>query len=205
MIKDFPSLKDVEQYLPKYLSGEDQKKLFAELASYPANIDKRLFSEALKSEAFLLQGDGISVVKYPPQEEGDSFQDIKALILSNTCDISTENKRPYEAYCTFAPIFSLEKYKGALKDDGHSDEAIANHIKAIKEQKITPFFYIPKVGELGECFARFDLVFSSFIDDDIVKNLVDKRIFSLSNYGFYLLLFKYSIHTNRIQERVHRD
>jgi len=205
MMQEFPSIEDIKVFLPKYLSEDDQKKLFEQLKNFPENIDKRMYSEILKTEKDVLQGDGIREIDWPPHQSGDSFQKIKALVLSNSCDISQENKRVYDSYCTFAPIFMLSKYESALIEDKHDGHKIANHLKDIREQRITPFFYIPSLQGLdGECFVRFDLVFSLPISEETVPTLVENRIFSLSNYGFYLLLFKYSIHTNRIQEKVQR-
>jgi hypothetical protein len=205
MMQDFPSIDDIKVFLPKYLSEEDQKKLFDQLKEFPTNIDKRMYSTAFDGREFLLQGDGVANIKWPPQTEGGEFINIKALVMSNTCDISEGNPRVYEAYCTFAPIFKISSYEKALIEDGHLGAKVKDHLNAIRDQKITPFFYIPKTEGLGdECFVRFDLVFSLPVPDDL-KEVLESRIFSLSNYGFYLLLFKYSIHTNRIQERVARD
>ena len=36
------------------------------------------------------------------------------------------------------------------------------------------------------------------------EELNSKRLFSLSDYGFYMLLFKLSVHFSRIQEKVNR-
>jgi|HubBroStandDraft_6_1064221.scaffolds.fasta_scaffold1761093_2 hypothetical protein len=45
---DFESFKD---FLPSYLAGPAEKKLFKELEQFPENIDKRIYTEKLKESS----------------------------------------------------------------------------------------------------------------------------------------------------------
>ena len=53
------TLDDFRTYLPKYLSGEAQENLFADLRLFPENIDKRFYSTILVDSKSLFQGDGL--------------------------------------------------------------------------------------------------------------------------------------------------
>jgi hypothetical protein len=53
-------LDDIKIYLPKYLSEEATVSLFRELASFPDNIDSRMYTIKLKDEQTIFQGDGLS-------------------------------------------------------------------------------------------------------------------------------------------------
>ncbi len=52
-------LKDIRLFLPKYLSGESEGELFSSLKSFPDNIDSRLYTDFLRNEPVIFQGDGI--------------------------------------------------------------------------------------------------------------------------------------------------
>lgn len=50
----------------------------------------------------------------------------------------------------------------------------------------------------------FDRAISLPLTEDIVKNMCGNKLFTLSNFGLYLFLFKLSVHFTRIQERIDR-
>ena len=53
------SLEEIRKYLPKYLSADVQEDLFAELKTFPDNMDQRLYTKALDGETNIFQGDGM--------------------------------------------------------------------------------------------------------------------------------------------------
>ena len=86
---------DFRAFLPKYLSTADQQDLFAELSQFPPNIDKRLYTDRLRGEPVIFQGDGLTdlpVTNLPNPRIGNArhvmvmsaanFQSI----ISSTCD-----------------------------------------------------------------------------------------------------------------------
>ena len=130
-------------YLPKYLSEESQRKIFDELENFPSNINKRFYTTKYKND--LIQGDGLDGIVVPDYE-GGNFRTAKGLLISNSCDVSKENKRLYPPYLSFAPIIDLNKWEKALLVSECGKASVLGHIKAIKEQKITPFFsYLKQV------------------------------------------------------------
>lgn len=202
---------DVKKFLPKYLSEEDIAQLFSELKAFPENLDKgQMYTQRLKDERIIFQGDGLrgfTVVDI----QGEKFYKNKSVIIfSNTCDIDTNNNRLYPSNICYAPLLGLEQYKEQLLKNGKALLSVEEHINAIKKQKITQILYLPKEytnnagGPSQDCIVFLDQInhcHSSTIERDDLPN---KRIFSLSNYGFYLFLIKISIHFTRIQEKVSR-
>lgn len=212
-MKDF--FEDLKTYLPKYLSDDNVKKLFDELQSFPNNIDGRMYTDILDNENILFQGDGFKGFPIINLPNAKVYENASVIILSNTCDIDSTNTRNFPSLICYAPIFSFDKYISQVRRDKLSKNSgdfsktetdIKNHIEAIKAQKITQIFYLPKGKGLPEdsivFFDRINNCSNHFISRD---NLKSKRLFVLSNYGFYLFLVKLSIHFTRIQEKVDRQ
>jgi hypothetical protein len=199
------SIEDVQLYLPKYLTPDSEKALFEELKNFPQNIDGRLYTSRLKNELTIFQGDGIKellVVNLPDTNVNPS----PTMILSNTCDIDPNNQRLFKSRLVYAPIFNLKKYHNMLLTASSRDQAaIDQHVESIKRQRITQVFYLPKGGQLTNdsmvFLDRINNCDNSYISRDRIKEL---RLFTLSDYGLYLFLFKLSIHFTRIAEKIDR-
>ena len=195
---------DIELFLPKYLSPENYKRLLQELDAFPNNIDKRMYTSSVESNV-LYQGDGYNSFPYVDLMHLDKgSKRVKGLILSNTCDISLENHRLYASSILYAPVVEIKKYYDILIKNGAIKEQVEEHLSAVRKQKVSSILYLPEISDLKESIVFFDRIMSidnSFIDRE---NLENNRLFSLSDYGFYLLLFKLSIHFSRIQEKVNR-
>lgn len=204
-------IEEIEKYLPQYLTAGASIKLFSELKDFPSNIDSRLYTQFLKDTPIIYQGDGLSglpSVNLPDPKIGP----VPGMILSNTCDVDESNKRFHDSRLVYATIFNLDKYKNLLirkfVDSGRkSIEDIEEHINKIRNQYISHIFYLPAIGDnvKNESMVMFDTInnlSNKHIDrDDISK----QRLFSLSDYGFYLLMYKLSIHFTRIREGVSRS
>ena len=201
------SLEEIKIYLPKYLSPESEENLFDQLKQFPENIDDRLYTNYVLEPQLIYQGDGIEgllVVNLPDTQ----IRPARGMILSNTCDVDEHNKRLFPSSLVYAPIFNLEKYqKGLLTSEILKDAGqIEDHIYAIKKQRITQIFYLPKGGALeNESIVFLDRVNScdnSFLSKVEIKDI---RLFTLSNYGLYLFIFKLSVHFTRITEGIDRS
>jgi len=199
------SLGDIEIYLPKYLSAESSKELLEGLKDFPNNIDNRLYTNYLH-DSIIYQGDGLTnmlAVNLPNSE----IKSIDGMVLSNTCDIELSNNRLFPSQIVYSPIINLEKYEAALLSamGDQNEDKIKNHITDIRKQRLTQIFFIPKFGNtLPDSIIFLDRIFN--IGNDFVdrSTLDDIRIFSLSDYGNYLFLFKLSLHFTRIQDKVDR-
>ncbi|PCJ19187.1 MAG: hypothetical protein COB02_09070 [Candidatus Cloacimonadota bacterium] len=202
---DVIDFEDLKKYLPQYLSNEAQGKLFSELKNFPTNMDGRMFTSTLEEEENWFQGDGVfnvPCIGFPDE----TVRKRNSLILSNTCDMSKENTRKFPIGVSYIPIVKLAKYEAMLLNmDGETDNTVSSHISTIKKQKFTHIFYLPKHGKLEEdSIVFFDKISNASLKYFEEMDLKKDRIFTLSDYGFYLFLFKLSIHFTRVQEKVDR-
>ena len=180
------SILDIQAYLPKYLSEENYRNLLKELDSFPNNIDQRMYTTSLPDNV-IFQG------KYR-----------SGIVLSNTCDIAPENRRLYSSSIIYAPIMDLQKYVENLQVRDIQEDVIKNHIIDIRRQAITSMLFLPSNSKMPDSIVFLDRIMS--VDNSYIprEQLKSKRLFSLSDYGFYMLLFKLSVHFSRIQEKVNR-
>ena len=201
---------DVKKYLPQYLSDFANENLFSELKNFPENLDIRLYTNFLKETESLYQGDGIRGLPHAELPSPD-IKKVYGMILSNTCDLDQSNARLSPTKLVHAPIINLNKYHKMLvknfvdtklKPQKHIDQ----HISSIKNQYISHIFYLPKGSGLLEDSLIFFARVSSLPSNYIVQNeIVEKRLFTLSDFGFYLFLFKLSVHFTRVRENVSRN
>ena len=195
---------NIKTYLPKYLSNSAQEKLWSELRSFPANLDQRFYTTQRQNEACLFQGDTVDNVFMPYCQKPTGLK-TKSLLISNSCDVSRENKRLYKPYLLFAPIFDLQKWEALLSNSCKAQQKVQDHIQAIRQQRVSTFFFLPQTGLMkADCFARLDCVFSLMASDEHLQQAIRNRISTLSDYGFYMLLLKLSMHFTRVQESVAR-
>lgn len=198
-------LGEIRIYLPKYLSPETEKKLFEDLAAFPSNIDQRMYSSYGLKPDLIYQGDGLKdllVVDLPSL----ATKNVPCLVLSNTCDIDPRNQRVFSTNILYSPLVNLEEYASFLSSTGLIEgKSLDNHLKSIRTQKITQIFYLPKSGRLNyEAIVFFDRIYTS-PNDLVDRDKLDEiRLFSLSQYGHYMFLYKLSIHFTRMNEHVDR-
>jgi len=197
-------LEDLRTYLPKYLSAENFDQLIAQLRDYPANIHKRMFTSGLEPD-IIYQGDALNNMPVVEIEHLDyGVKHRPCMVVSNTCDMDVANKRMYPTRIVYTPLIDLGKYEKLLAQYGYSEEKISNHISDVKSQRISNMFYLPSTGDFGESIVFLDRLLNvsqNYVDRNEVQS---KRLFSLSDYGFYLFVFKLSIHFSRIREGVNR-
>lgn len=192
------SLESIEKHIPYYLAGKAKVALEEAFKSFPENI--KYYSTTSED---LLQGDGCSSFQIVDIETFDRRR-IKGIILSNSCDIAPNNQRDFSPKICFAPIIRLSRYIKLLKQNGIDNEKAQSKIDAIKSQKITTMFFLPAEDTLEEDYiAILDDVHN--VPSNIFFEAPDRqRLFSLSQVGFYLFIFKLSIHFCRLHEEVKR-
>lgn len=199
------SYEDISKFLPRYLSDDSTANLRKELDRFTrGEISRSLYTNRLIQEKTIFQGDaldGMLVVKLPETK----IQAAKAIILSNTCDIDLNNQRLFESMIVYAPIFDLEKYEQMLKNKQGSNSKIKDHLTAIRQQLITQIFYIPTGGFLKQDGIVFlDRICSCMNTSVDRSSITSKRLFTLSDFGHYLFLFKLSLHFTRLTSTVDR-
>lgn len=195
----------IRLYLPKYLSVSSEQNLFENLNDFPENIDSRMYSVIDLNDEIIFQGDGVEgllVINFPDK----TIKEARVIILSNTCDIDVNNVHMYATSICYSPIFNLSKYIKRLETKNvSSPEKIQQFAESIRKQKISQIFFLPKGGKLkSDSFIFFNKINSCDNHSIPREELSKKKLFSLSNYGFYLFLFKLSIHFSRIRESIDR-
>lgn len=94
---------DVEKFkdqIPYYLTQPQKEGLVKALEDFPDNTNYYLSNYPVDLKTAALQGDvfqGLTI--YGPQ----GSRQIKGIILSNSCDIDTQNKRDFPMRAVFAP------------------------------------------------------------------------------------------------------
>jgi hypothetical protein len=198
-------LSEIEKYLPKYLSPDQQAQLFADLNQFPDNIHKRLYSSQRDADCVIFQGDGIGSLPFAEFPSLET-QNVKVMIVSNTCDIQPENERRLPACVVYCPLIRFNAYRETLlRVLPNQTERIEDHLASVQRQECSSMFYLPAGLRLSEDFiALLDRLVHHRVDALNFGRLVDDRLFTLSDYGFYLFLFKLSIHFTRMRDAVVR-
>lgn len=208
---------DFEALLPSYLTSEEKSRLKDGLLQFSKdrssdtgsqNIDYAKFTSRETSEYFK-QSDIINEIRYPLLEEDYTFSKkyTKAIILSNTCDISSENAHSLNhKQVVLAPILRLEDYiKKITAGKSYDVKKLDNFINELKLQRITNIFYISDNG--GEDYiALFDNIFW-FPTEELngyLEDIKENKVFSLTMFGYYLFLLKLSFHFCRFPESLER-
>ncbi|MEO5331602.1 MAG: hypothetical protein H7839_06225 [Magnetococcus sp. YQC-5] len=189
----------IEKHIPYYLTQEQKKILAKDLCDF----NKRNIAYYInKYPNEMLQGDGWKGLEVINTSDG-TRKNIMGIILSNTCDISPDNKRDIPTNIVFAPIIKLKNYAALLQKNAFTNNQIENKFKAIREQKITTMFYLPENETLNdEYVALLDDIHSVPAHSLTDKN--NQKLFTLSQTGFYLFLFKLSVHFCRFHENLSR-
>ena len=197
------NLDELKIYLPKYLSNESEKQLFDSLKDFPKNIDERIYTDYLKNEQVIFQGDGLNnllAINLPSTET----KVVTGMVISNTCDIDPSNQRNFPSQIVYAPIIDFGKYANSLKTK-LPEEKVEGHLQAIRNQYVTQIFYLPPINDnLNESIVFLDRLHNIGNKHYDRNGLGSSRVFTLSDYGNYLFLFKLSLHFTRIQDKVER-
>ncbi len=152
----------------------------------------------------LLQGDGWDALEIVQFKDTRRIS-TKGILLSNTCDMDFANKRERPPNIVFAPLISLSRYRELLTSQCLPVDVISSKIESIRRQEVTSIFYLPKGGELfDEYIAYFDDIHTIPVDYFDCLDC-EQNLFTLSQFGFYMFLFKISVHFCRFHENVVRD
>jgi len=207
---------DFDLILPNYLVDEEKSRLRDALRQF--TVDEKgkeiNYADFYKSygHAYFMQSDLVKEIRMSLwSEEGAVFEKAysDAIIISNTCDISFENKHSINSkQCLFAPLIDFNEYISDLATSGYEKEKLEQFIQTVKAQLVTNLFYLPLFHKDNKEYVVFlDNVFwfpaielNSYID-----NIQDNRITSLSHFGYYLFILKLSYHLCRLPEQCDRE
>ncbi len=198
----------IKDQIPVYLTALEKERLMDELTAISngsgCNVSYVLSAVNDNFADEILQGDGWDKFKVY-LFESEKIVDVSGIVISNSCDVDSSNKRDIATRITFAPLVKLSKYREALIRSGINNEAIVSKIQSIQGQRTTNIFYLPACSHLSEEYiVRFDDIHS--LQLSMFQKRPDKlKKFTLSNTGFYMFLLKLSMHFCRFQENVHRS
>ncbi|GIL06282.1 MAG: hypothetical protein BroJett031_28020 [Betaproteobacteria bacterium] len=193
------SLEDAHVFLPKYLSPADRAELFSELSRLPQTHS---YYGTVEDDA-PYQGDGWSAVDFFDVDVGKRRR-VRAVIISNTCDIAPDNTRTRPMRVCVSPIIRISRLVNELEMAGVAPGAIADHLETLRRQEISNMFYLPAGASLEEeSVVMFDNL-QSLANATFFENQQKVRLFSLSQAGFWYFLLKLAIHFCRANEGVAR-
>lgn len=200
MIGETDIFEQAKLFLPKYLTPDQTKELYSELARFP-NISSFYFHrDDLRNH--LLQGDGWRGFVAINFETGER-KTVSGIILSNSCDVSSDNVRHTPVKILFAPLVNLGKYVALLRESGKSDTQIQDILQSIKAQKVSHIFYLPSyTGVIEESIILLDDIHNHPLADFLQRER--SCLLRLNQIFFYIFLIKLSIHFSRFQEGVQR-
>ncbi|OIK41869.1 hypothetical protein [Citrobacter portucalensis] len=195
---------DVEKFkdqIPYYLTQSQKEGLARALEDFPENTNYYLSNYPVDLRNAALQGDVFKQLTiYGPQ----GSRQIKGIILSNSCDIDTQNKREFPMRAVFAPLIKLDAMVEKLRSAQIPQGVIDQKLDAIKKQLVTNVVYLPECEHIPESIIFLDDV-HQIPTEELRKSLErQEKILTLSQVGFYILLFKLSIHFCRFHENVAR-
>jgi hypothetical protein len=196
----------IKDQIPHYLTQPQKVALAAALNDFINGGSLKSFEiDAYAGD--LLQGDGWTGLTLFSFSSGER-RSVRGLILSNSCDIDPANPRDMPAKVTFVPLIRLSKLENVWLEAGVENNRIEQKIRAVRSQNITSMFYLPKLHQLEESVAMLEDAHSMPLDTFLSTasaNNGRKKLFTLSQSAFYLLMFKLSVHFCRMHENVNRE
>ena len=162
--------KNIDIFLPQYLSDNSKKSLRESLKQFPENIDGRLYSENIIDECSILQGDGIKEMDIYDVPSQKIYQS-PCLVISNTCDINPLNERFSTINVCCIPIFSFDKFAENVKSKHSKISPVEDYLTSIRKQEVSHCFYLPSSGALKyDGIAFFDKIVSFTNSKNFMKH-----------------------------------
>lgn len=190
------------KYLPAGLAEADLRDMYADLARLDQGA-LRFFSR--DEFDFPLQGDAYDGVPYVNVDvDPASVRSTRAMLLSNTCDMSADNRRAEPARVIVAPLIRVARLRQVALEEGVSAVAFEAKLTAMRQHRVSNALLLPA----GKGIAEESVVFFDRLQSMQIARFHDAtpvKLATLSNQAFWLLTVKISIHFSRLQEGVNRQ
>lgn len=197
------SADSLQDQIPYYLTREQKDGLLKAIKDFPRNASYYLAGQSAEEyRETLLQGDGWTKLQVINFYTGEKAK-IAGVVLSNTCDVSPDNQRDFPPNVVFAPLVPLAAYNEALNGKVDPDK-VRQKIAAIKAQGVTSIFYLPAGSGLKEDYIVLLDDVHTVPAAAFTEEAERTKLFTLDQFGFYLFVFKLSIHWCRLQECLNR-
>lgn len=127
--------------LPQYLLDAEKGRIKRGLAQFLDLVERgkeKVYGEFYLSESkkYFMQGDllrSIKTIGWNFEKEDYYSTDTSAMLVSNSCDVSFDNKRLLDKEALFAPVIKLNEYFDALKEAGKNSEQIQTVHSKLKQ------------------------------------------------------------------------
>lgn len=172
---------DISRLLPSHV-----KSLADDLKKNPTDCSKWLYGSVA---ADVYQGDILDNFRIVVTDtEGDAVARTgPVIVMSHTCDA-----QPHQSeFVLLAPVFSL-KERSDTSELGA--EALENHLRDLRANRLTGFMFLPKIGTLPDSYADFSQVAAIASKHFHSCNVCNHRVAGLSQKGHYFLLMKVAFH-----------
>lgn len=193
---------DLRTGLPAYLTTADQAALTKGLRDFTQSQRLHGFYYATRDPE-PLQGDVWGRIDVFNFETGERKR-VRAMLVSNSCDISAGNSRYLSPRLTVATVVPLAAYEQLLVTNGLTQQRVADHLEQVRAQMVTQLFYLPPGAEMQTEHVALLQDLHSLPVEAMAAQPSKPRLASLSQFAFYLLLFKLSVHFCRFLEGVDR-
>jgi len=194
---------DIRKHLPSYLTMPQKDALAKAFSTYPLLQTDYYISGKYRDE--MLQGDcwrSLKIINFETQQK----KNASGIILSNSCDIAPENNRDIPTNFVFSPVVKLSIYAERLEKSRIDRERIKARLDSIRRQEVTSAFYLPNVaGGLDDEYIAFLDTIHTMPTNALKIGTENIKRFTLSMVGFYMFLFKLSVHFCRMGENVLRE
>jgi len=195
---DIDELLKYSLYLPKYLTDDEKESIRDQLKAFPDKINYYLG----RSSEEWLQGDGWTgfvLIDFATTQK----KDVSGVVMSSSCDIDPTHDVHRPRNVVFSPLVDLGRYLKMCKEQGKTQAQIQGIEQSIKEQKVFDVFYLPRIeGVISESILLLDNLHVHPLNDFASKDKA--KLFTLSQVGVYMFLFKLSVHFTRMTEGVRR-
>ncbi len=160
---------------------------------------------AANHEEPLLQGDVFENVPCVSRASGvAAISPRRAIVVSNSCDVSTDNPRNLPVHISVAPVLRLARYEQMLLDHAVVPQRVAGIVASIRRQEKSDVLFLPAGAGLTEdMVALLDQV-QSMPFSQFAAAPAGPRAGVLTQRGFWVLLVKLSMHFLRPHEGVER-
>jgi hypothetical protein len=199
---------ELDKFLPLYYDLETRERIKSGLAGFYNRKEKpfeypKFYTN--DSPDYLLQSDLLNSVRTVSWSRShNDFYPIytSAILISNTCDIVQENERDYnEKQALIAPMLDINLFFKEMFDEGYNQQQIDEMHSVFKNQSISNILYLPPNFINGnEYLVWLDKI--CWVPPGQLNggyaSIIDNRFLGLTNWAFYLFLFKITFHFARL-------
>lgn len=182
-----------EQLSDFFNSGGDKEHVIN------SNIYSNFYREVHPSS--IMQGDLLYDIPICFWED-EKFNSVLGfvIVISNSCDISSENSRKIPKEALIAPVIPVANYKDTLLK-GLSEEYVNNLFNDIVNQRVSNILYLPPTPNGKDDFIvlldKINWIPTQIFHEKVNSN-DDFRPLSLSQIAYYLFIVKIAYHFCRI-------